>query len=291
MKSVAWALHPDIAPVIRFMQDQPLIVVESSLWTSANFVHGIADWCEQLCRITDKQRASIERIIADRKWIEPPRWRPFAKTERDRYAIYVCPGAAAPEEIRSMMASCPDGIPGHVTIGGLNERSRDPVPRSEYVTIVWRLVAEARERGLIIGEDRMPPAFESISCFRHRQRPDWVRDPEKVVVPAGIDARVTPEPLKLLKTIYGGAKLRQRVGDWSERHLHMPDGSRQVPMTRALGRLTDLGFIERIGKLPPGYPDRVLEFDWRISAAGLGWLAANGHGSTSTPQKSDASAA
>ena len=65
---------------------------------------------------------------------------------------------------------------GRVTVGLLNERTWDGDDprrsRKNYVTIVWRLVAEARTRGLIIGEDGAPPAYEPISCYRHRQFPD-----------------------------------------------------------------------------------------------------------------------
>jgi hypothetical protein len=72
---------------------------------------------------------------------------------------------------------------------------------------------EARTRGLIIGEDGAPPAYEPISCYRHRQFPDWRRDSAEAFEPAGVDARVTPEPLRILLAMRDGAVLRERYGD------------------------------------------------------------------------------
>jgi hypothetical protein len=76
---------------------------------------------------------------------------------------------------------------------------------------------EARRRGPdarpVIGEDGAPPAYEPISCYRHRQFPDWRRDPAEAFEPAGVDARVTPEPLRMLLAMRDGTVLRERYGD------------------------------------------------------------------------------
>jgi hypothetical protein len=233
-------------------QDQQIAVVfpRGCLQRStANYVHEIADWCSSAQHITPKQREKIEQIIADR-----PGWAAALPAVCDgRYIIHVCPCAVDQDEFEAVAAQCPAGMDGRVTVGLLNERTwdgDDPCrSRKNYVTIVWRLVAEARTRGLIIGEDGAPPAYEPISCYRHRQFPDWRRDPAEAFEAAGVDARVTPEPLRMLLAMRDGAVLRERYGDWFEYRLHKPDGSRGPPvMTRAMNRLLALAFIERIGQ-------------------------------------------
>ena len=280
-----WAFaDPELAPVIRFMQDQPVVYVMHAMGDRSgfNFVHDVSDWCEQLNRITPKQREKMEIIIADRAWVEPPRWRPFGELSESGgvFDILMCPGAADREAVEAILETCPDGATPRISFGGFFEMTRDAEdPRrkfSEYITPVWQLVAKARERGLIIGEDRERPEIDPMRCWMHRKYPDWVRPEYEDVVPAGVNAKVTPEPRTMLYLMRDGATLRETVGDHFWYHLDLPDGGRgPMVMTRAMNRLENFGFIERIGELPPGYPTKVMRYDWRISAAGAAWLAAN----------------
>jgi hypothetical protein len=163
-----WVLEPHFAPVVRFLQDQPLIYANGRTGDT-NFPHRIGDAVHETYTITDGQRAAIEKIIAERRWVEPPRWRAWAEVVqregRDLYRITVCPGAEDDDVLRGLVAARPDGIPGEITIGPLNERTWDvnnprlpPLPserkrgkRADYVTVCRRLVVErAGELGLLI---------------------------------------------------------------------------------------------------------------------------------------------
>ncbi len=80
----------------------------------------------------------------------------------------------------------------------------------------------------------------------------------------------------MLRAMHAGVTLRERVGDWFNYKMTMPDGSPGPAVrTRAMIRLRALAFIERVGDLPPGYPTRVMDYDWKITDAGQAWLAAN----------------
>ncbi len=82
--------------------------------------------------------------------------------------------------------------------------------------------------------------------------------------------RLTPGPLHLLVSIARGAVLRRYRSDYSFMLIRPPGpGDEFESMTqvhaRAANTLTRLSLVERIDK-----------FDWRISASGRAWLAANG---------------
>jgi hypothetical protein len=125
-----WVLEPDFAPVIRLMQDQPLIYANmGTLHSDTNFAHRIGDAVRQTYTITDGQREAIERIIAERNWVEPPRWRAFADVVNydsgPVYRITACPGADDDADIRELARSRPEGMPGELTIGEINECTWD----------------------------------------------------------------------------------------------------------------------------------------------------------------------
>jgi hypothetical protein len=67
-----WVLEPYFAPVIRFLQDQPLIYANGCT-SDTNFAHRMGDAVHETYAIADGQRAAIEKIIAERRWVEPPR--------------------------------------------------------------------------------------------------------------------------------------------------------------------------------------------------------------------------
>jgi hypothetical protein len=103
----------------------------------------------------------------------------------------------------------------------------------------------------------------------------YVRPPEEVYEPAGVDAKLTPVPLRLLLDMHGGAILRERAWRWTEWTLQ-PIGQEPTRLTeRAINRLRELAFIERDGVLPPGRLPRWFEFDWKITDAGKAWIEAN----------------
>lgn len=282
MQGIEWALGEDVAPIIRFLQDQPAIHCWDPTGKSVvgNFLHDVGDWIEQVGKVTTKHREMFSNIIWERGWQEPPRWRAFAELNGDRYSVYVCPGAGdTVGDINDLCKARPDGATCYLTIGSFFDRTwdaDDPILRlSTYVTPVWRMVEKARAAGTIIGPDRERPPYESIRCNKHRIEPDWVREIVDADPPWPITARVTPEPLGMMVAIRNGAVLRQRFGDWSEWDMIMPDGSHRMVMTRALDRLLDTGFVDRDGQLPPGHPTSVMEFAWPLTPAGIAWMDAN----------------
>ena len=176
-------LDEKFAPALRFMQDQALCYV-SDLAYAAPFPKRVADWVSQLKIITEKQVEALDKVIAKRGWIEPPRWRPYAVMEEKYhfgnitgtgwklgpvYSIRCCPGAidfdAHVDEIVALKRAAPDGVDGEITIGEICEYTRDmDDPRLEplgwekrrgikaapYTTVCRRLVEEARLRGKLI---------------------------------------------------------------------------------------------------------------------------------------------
>jgi hypothetical protein len=104
----------------------------------------------------------------------------------------------------------------------------------------------------------------------------WKRPPEPEYEPAGTDARLTPEPVKLLRAMRDGGALREKVWGWISFSIQRAPGQAEEKITRRpVDRLRECAFIERIGTLPQGLPKRMMTFDWRITAAGHAWLAAN----------------
>jgi hypothetical protein len=103
----------------------------------------------------------------------------------------------------------------------------------------------------------------------------YVRPPEEVFEPAGVDAKLTPAPLKLLMDMHGGAILRERAWRWTEWTLQVPGQEPAKLGERGINRLRELAFIERDGELPPGRLPRWFEFDWKITDAGKAWIEAN----------------
>jgi hypothetical protein len=82
---------------------------------------------------------------------------------RDLYRITACPGAGDDDVLRGLVAARPDGMPGEITIGPINERTwdvNDPrLPlrserkrskRAYSTTVCRRLVERAGELGLLI---------------------------------------------------------------------------------------------------------------------------------------------
>lgn len=106
----------------------------------------------------------------------------------------------------------------------------------------------------------------------------WVRPPDKVYEPAGIDARVTPVPLALLLELHGGARLEERCGRWTDFHIYRPGRNPERMNERGINALRKLAFIARDGVLPPGAVLRgYVSHDFKITPAGAAWLAAHGH--------------
>lgn len=170
-----WIADADIAHIIRFMQDQPMIHVMDLELRSARFVTRVAAALD-VEGLSAKQIAAIEKIIERQGWREPPRWRPWASMNDDRYhrdgrwhdgrvyRVNVCPGADIDAVNDLIRARPPESDAGEVYIGPLYEWTRDiddpklertPAEkrrgfRERYTTVCRRLVNEARERGLLI---------------------------------------------------------------------------------------------------------------------------------------------
>lgn len=165
----------EIAHVIRFMQDQPMVHARDFELRSGRFVTRVAAAMD-VTGLSAKQISAIEKIIERSGWREPPRWRPWSsmndsKYNRDGrlhdglvYRVNVCPGADIDAVNELIHARPPEADAGEVYIGPLYEWTRDiDDPRLErtpaekrrgfrerYTTVCRRLVNQARERGLLI---------------------------------------------------------------------------------------------------------------------------------------------
>lgn len=170
-----WMVDAEIANVIRFMQDQPMVHALDFELRSGRFVTRVAAAID-VEGLSGKQISAIEKIIERSGWREPPRWRPWADVidgsyQRDgrlhRGAVYrvtICPGADIDAVNELIRARPPEADAGEVFIGPLYEWTRDiDDPRLErtpaekkrgfcerYTTVCRRMVNEARARGLLI---------------------------------------------------------------------------------------------------------------------------------------------
>ena len=170
-----WIAGAEIAHIIRFMQDQPMVHAADFELRSARFVTRVANAID-VDGLSEKQISAIEKIIERQGWREPPRWRPWADVIDGRYwrdntwhagrvyRVTVCPGAD-PAAVNSLIHARPaEAEAVEVYIGPLYEWSRDvndprlertPAERrrgyrARYTSVCRRLVNEARERGLLI---------------------------------------------------------------------------------------------------------------------------------------------
>src|SRR5437879_601172 len=92
-------LHFKYAPALRSMQDQPLLCA-NDLHSAAPFATCVANWVNQLKIITDKQLDAINRIIERKRWVEPPRFRPFGEVVQDYagkdfFRVTACPASTS----------------------------------------------------------------------------------------------------------------------------------------------------------------------------------------------------
>jgi hypothetical protein len=103
-----------------------------------------------------------------------------------------------------------------------------------------------------------------------------VRPPEPVYPPAGVDAKLTPVPIRPLLDMHGGVRLHERAWRWTEWTLWEKGEGPATPLNeRGINALRKVAFIERDGVLPPGRHERWFEFDWKITDAGKAWIEAN----------------
>jgi hypothetical protein len=124
--------------------------------------------------------------------------------------------------------------------------------------------------------DGVPPHKRWIDFKTDPNDQHYVRPPEPIYQDAGVNARLTPVPRKLLLAIHGGAILHESAWRWTDWRLRRPDGVlEKITEGRGITALRKLAFIERAGMLPPGRLDRWYEFDWKITAAGKAWIEAN----------------
>lgn len=103
----------------------------------------------------------------------------------------------------------------------------------------------------------------------------FVRPPEPIYPPDGVDARLAPAPLQLLRAMHAGTRLHERAWRWTEWTEIAPGQPAQRIGERGINALRRVAFIARDGILPPGRLSRWFEFDWSITAAGKAWLAAH----------------
>jgi hypothetical protein len=127
-------------------------------------------------------------------------------------------------------------------------------------------------------EDGVPPhkRWHDFKTDPNDQR--FVRPPEQVYQPAGVDAKLTPVPRKLLLAMHGGAVLHESAWRWTKWWLTICGQQAPVNLTEGRGgilKLRKLAFIERDGVLPPGRLERWYEFNWKVTGAGQAWIAAN----------------
>jgi hypothetical protein len=105
----------------------------------------------------------------------------------------------------------------------------------------------------------------------------FVRPPEEVYQPAGVNAKLKPVPRKLLMWLYDGIVLHERAWRWTEWSLRH-HGHETEKLSEGRGgilKLRQCAFIERDGVLPVGRLEKWFEFDWRVTSAGKAWIEAN----------------
>jgi hypothetical protein len=103
----------------------------------------------------------------------------------------------------------------------------------------------------------------------------YVRPPEEVFEPAGVDAKLTPVPRKLLLDMKLGHVLMERAWRWTEWRIEALSGESVRISERGVNRLRELAFIKRNGTLPPGRLEKWFEFDWLVTDGGKAWIEAN----------------
>jgi hypothetical protein len=104
----------------------------------------------------------------------------------------------------------------------------------------------------------------------------YVRPPEEVYEPAGVDAKLKKPARELLCAMFDGAILRERAWRWTEWSLIASDESSAFRITEhGINPLRKCAFIERDGILPTGRIPWWVEFDWRVTDAGKAWIEAN----------------
>jgi hypothetical protein len=106
----------------------------------------------------------------------------------------------------------------------------------------------------------------------------FVRPPEPVYEPAGVDAKLTPGPRDLLLAMHGDTELLEYAWRWTEWKLRIGNGNNPEVVKiseRAINRLRECAFINRDGVLPPGRLTRWYVFGWVVTAAGKAWIEAN----------------
>jgi hypothetical protein len=104
----------------------------------------------------------------------------------------------------------------------------------------------------------------------------YVRPPEEVFEPAGVDAKLKKPARELLSAMFDGAVLRERAWRWTEWTLIASDESSGFKITEhGINPLRKCAFIERDGVLPPGRLPHWFEFNWRVTDAGKAWIEAN----------------
>jgi hypothetical protein len=103
----------------------------------------------------------------------------------------------------------------------------------------------------------------------------FVRPPEEVFEPAGVDVNLTPVPMGLLWAMHQGSTLHESAWRWTKWTLQVTGHDRDKINERGINRLRECAFIGRVGVLPPGRLDRWYDFDWRVTDAGKAWIAAN----------------
>lgn len=175
----SWLLSETWAKAVRFMQDQPM-VTGFDLHHATSFATKVAASYE-VTGLSEKQLIAINNVIAGRRWVEPPRWRPYAVVLHDHehfvshlnqwiigdyYQVWLCPGAVDQSAFNELRAAKPEGMHAGATIGTLYEYTNnvddprlDRTPsekragkRARYTTVCRRLVNEARSRGALIAD-------------------------------------------------------------------------------------------------------------------------------------------
>ena len=105
----SWLLAAEVAPVIRFMQDQPMVHA-ADLAYAACFATRVAS-CVDVTGLSTKQLSAIEKIIARRRWTKPPRWRAWSEVITDKddqiYRITACPGADDDAHMKALIVARP----------------------------------------------------------------------------------------------------------------------------------------------------------------------------------------
>jgi hypothetical protein len=133
----SFVLNADNAPVVRFIQDQPIVYWKKNDGfidaDFVNFAQKAGRFLESVGKLTDRQMAAVENSMRSKAWIEPERFQPWHEFTDSKFMVNLCPGTkmsadflAAAKEAVDALRSGEIEFGVEFTIGPVFEVTLDP---------------------------------------------------------------------------------------------------------------------------------------------------------------------